>query len=113
MLLIAVASGVRPPRSYYRRSYYSAVAPGSSTVPGPIRLGPSGYLRSDLQTNESKHRPISKKYPKKSQYRPYGSVSLPEGPSYFNPKFKIHFVKKSKKGYQKFKKALSKIRRVL
>ncbi|XP_017100900.2 uncharacterized protein [Drosophila bipectinata] len=73
LLLIAVASGLRPPRSYYRRSYYSAVAPGSSAVPGPIRLSPSGYLRTDLQTNESKHRPISKKYPKKSHYRPYGS----------------------------------------
>ncbi|XP_017079571.1 uncharacterized protein LOC108113496 [Drosophila eugracilis] len=77
VMLITVASGLRPPRSYYRRSYFSAMAPGSGhgsgSLPGPVRLGPAGYLRSDLQTNESKHRPLSKKYPKKSHYRPYGS----------------------------------------
>ncbi|KAH8382406.1 hypothetical protein KR009_003376, partial [Drosophila setifemur] len=79
LVLISATSGLRNPRSYYRRSYFSAGAPshgsghGSGSVPGPVRLSPSGYLRSDLQTNESKHRPISKKYPKKSHYRPYGS----------------------------------------
>ncbi|XP_022214415.2 extensin [Drosophila obscura] len=77
LLLVATASGLRPARSFYRRSYYSALAPGSGqgsgSVPGPIRLAPSGYLRSDLQTNESKRRDVTKKYPKKSHYRPYGS----------------------------------------
>lgn len=79
MVLVTVSSGLRPPRSYYRRSYFSSVAPvsghGAGPVPGPVRLGPAGYLRADLQTNESKHRPLSKKYPKKTHYRPYGSVS--------------------------------------
>ncbi|XP_017020930.1 uncharacterized protein [Drosophila kikkawai] len=83
LILATASSGLRPPRSYYRRSYFSALAPGaghghgsgssSSSLPGPVRLGSSGYLRSDLQTNESKHRHVSKKYPKKSHYRPYGS----------------------------------------
>ncbi|XP_052858716.1 uncharacterized protein LOC128266315 [Drosophila gunungcola] len=77
LVTVTVTSGLRPPRSYYRRSYFSAVAPGhgqgSGSLPGPVRLGPAGYLRADLQTNESKHRPVSKKYPKKSHYRPYGS----------------------------------------
>ncbi|KAH8306362.1 hypothetical protein KR018_009071 [Drosophila ironensis] len=73
LLLIVAASGLRSPRSYYRRSYYSAVGQGPGSLPGPVRLSPAGYLRSDLQTNESKHRPVSKKYPKKSHYRPYGS----------------------------------------
>ncbi|XP_039492938.1 uncharacterized protein LOC120452666 [Drosophila santomea] len=77
VLLVTATSGLRPPRSYYRRSYFSAVGSGSGhgpgSLPGPVRIGPAGYLRADLQTNESKHRPLSKKYPKKSHYRPYGS----------------------------------------
>ncbi|XP_034489072.1 uncharacterized protein LOC117792875, partial [Drosophila innubila] len=72
LLLSSVACGLRPPRSFYRRSYYGASGP-----PGPVRLisaasGPPSY-RSDLQTNESKRRDVIKKYPKKTHYRPYTS----------------------------------------
>ncbi|XP_030553876.1 extensin [Drosophila novamexicana] len=72
LLLGSLASGLKPPRSFYRRSYYSSVGP-----PGPVHLvsgsnGPPGY-RADLQTNESKRRDVAKKYPKKTQYRPYTS----------------------------------------
>ncbi|EDW84499.1 uncharacterized protein Dwil_GK13109 [Drosophila willistoni] len=75
LLLGSTVSGLRSPRSYYRRSYYSAAAVGPP--PGStlrlIRQGPPSYPRADLQTNESKRRDVTKKYPKKTHYRPYES----------------------------------------
>ncbi|KAH8381267.1 hypothetical protein KR093_001145, partial [Drosophila rubida] len=72
LLLSSLTLGLKPPRSYYRRSYYSSVGP-----PGPVRLvSPSSgapSFRSDLQTNESKRRDVTKKYPKKTHYRPYSA----------------------------------------
>ncbi|XP_051864017.1 uncharacterized protein LOC117576343 [Drosophila albomicans] len=70
LLLSSVTSGLRPPRSYSRRSFYSSVGP-----PGPVRLTPpaSGLpsYGSDLLTNESNRRDVAKKYPKKTHYRPF------------------------------------------
>ncbi|XP_017858259.1 PREDICTED: uncharacterized protein LOC108610329 [Drosophila arizonae] len=72
LLLGSIASGLKPPRSFYRRNYYSSAGP-----PGPVRLvsapsGPPSY-RADLHTNESKRRDVVNKYPKKTHYRPYTS----------------------------------------
>ncbi|XP_030369309.1 uncharacterized protein LOC115620276 [Scaptodrosophila lebanonensis] len=70
LLLGSTACGLRPPRSYYSRSYYSSVAP-----PASARLSPpyTSYTRADLQTNESKRREVSNNYPKKTSYRPFRS----------------------------------------
>ncbi|KAH8417692.1 hypothetical protein KR222_004433, partial [Zaprionus bogoriensis] len=68
LLLGSASSALKPAKSFYRRSYYNAVGP-----PGPLRLVAAPSFLGDLQTNESSRRDVSKKYPKKTHYRPYVS----------------------------------------
>lgn len=74
LLSSALSSALKSPKSFYRRSYYNAVGP-----PGPMRLVAAPSFRGDMQTNESSRRDVTKKYAKKTQYRPYVSVSLASG----------------------------------